>query len=142
MQCGTVMLIWLFIMEVFNLQDFVTSPSVEQINLCRKQDLLQIADHFQIVVSKQSLKKEIKRILILRLNELQVLPTSNVWGVLKPAEMLTWMVWFWRISVLGRRTSGVVELMLTRRWRPKLRPAYHHLSRFHPVLLIRGKARD
>ncbi len=68
-------------MEVFNLQDFVTSPSVEQINLCRKQDLLQIADHFQIVVSKQSLKKEIKRILILRLNELQVLPTSNVGGV-------------------------------------------------------------
>ncbi len=67
--------------EVFNLQDFVTSPSVEQINLCRKQDLLQIADHFQIVVGKQSLKKEIKRILILRLNELQVLPTSNVGGV-------------------------------------------------------------
>ncbi len=45
------------------------------------QDLLQIADHFQIVVSKQSLKKEIKRILILRLNELQVLPTSNFGGV-------------------------------------------------------------
>ncbi len=82
MQCGTVMLIvWLFIMEVFNLQDCVSSPSVEQINLCRKQDLFQIADHFQIVVSKQSLKKEIKRILILRLNELQVLPTSNVGGV-------------------------------------------------------------
>ncbi len=69
------------IMEVFNLQDFVTSPSIEQINLCSKQDLLQITDHFQIVVSKQSLKKEIKRILILRLNELQVLPTSNVGGV-------------------------------------------------------------
>ncbi len=36
MQCGTVMLIvWFFIMEVFNLQDFVTSPSVEQ---CKKND--------------------------------------------------------------------------------------------------------
>lgn len=81
MRCSSVMLIgWLLIMEVFKLQDFVTSPSVQQINSCRKQDLLQIADHFQIVVSKQSLKKEIKRILILRLNELQVLPMSNVGG--------------------------------------------------------------
>lgn len=79
MQCGSVMLIGLlFIMEMFNLQDFVIRPSVEQLNLCRKQDLLQIADHFQIVVSKQSLKKEIKRLLIRHLNELQVLPMSNV----------------------------------------------------------------
>ncbi len=82
MQCGSVMFIgWLFIMEVFNLQYFVICPSVEQINLCRKQDLFQIADHFQISVSKQFLKQEIKRILILRLNELQVLPTSNIWVV-------------------------------------------------------------
>ncbi len=79
MQCGSVMLIgWLFMMEVFNLQDFVICPSVEQINLCRKQDLFQIADHFQIAVSKKFLQQKIKRILILRLNELQVLPTSNV----------------------------------------------------------------
>ncbi len=81
MHCGSVMLIgWLFMMEVFNLQDFVICPSVEQISvsLCKKQNLFQIADHFQIAVSKQFLKQEIKRILILRLNELQVLPTSNV----------------------------------------------------------------
>ncbi len=79
MQCGSVMLIgWLLMMKVFNLQDFVICPSVEQINLCRKQDLFQIADHFQNVVNKQFLKEEIKQILILRLNELQVLPTSNV----------------------------------------------------------------
>ncbi len=67
-------------MEVFNLHDFVICPSVEQISvsLCKKQNLFQIADHFQIAVSKQFLKQEIKRILILRLNELQVLLTSNV----------------------------------------------------------------
>ncbi len=127
-------------MEVFNLQDFVTSPSVEQINLCRKQDLLQIADHFQIVVSKQSLKKEIKRILILRLNELQVLPTSNVGGVETGGDVNVDGV------VLAHFSSGEKD-----KWsggadadakRPKLRPAYHHLSRFHPVLLIRGKAHD
>ncbi len=79
MHCGSVMLIgWLFMMEVFNLQDFVICPSVEQISLCKKQDLFQIADHFQIAVSKQFLKQEIKQILILHLNELQVLPMSNV----------------------------------------------------------------
>ncbi len=40
--------------------------------------LFQIADHFKNVVNKQFLKEEIKQILILHLNELQVLPSSNV----------------------------------------------------------------
>ncbi|GAA6082053.1 uncharacterized protein LOC110439519 [Tachysurus ichikawai] len=70
-------------MEKFNLENFITSPSLEQIELCRKQDLMQIADHFQIPLSKQSRKKELKRMLILRLKELQVLPTSNVEDVVE-----------------------------------------------------------
>lgn len=46
--------------------------------MCRKQDLLQIADHYQIAVSRQALKKEIKSRVLQRLSELNVLPMSNV----------------------------------------------------------------
>ncbi len=67
-----------YIMEVFSLQNFVILPSLEQINLCRKRDLLQIADHYQIAVSRQYLKKEIKSWVLQRLSELNVLPMSNV----------------------------------------------------------------
>lgn len=71
---------WLCIMEVFSLQTFIASPSLEQINLCRKQDLLLVADHYQIVVSKQALKSDIKSKLIQRLRETNVLPMSNTRG--------------------------------------------------------------
>lgn len=63
-------------MEVFSLQNFVILPSLE--HLCRKQDLLQIADHDQIAVSRQALKKEIKSRVLQRLSELNALPMSNV----------------------------------------------------------------
>lgn len=67
----------LCIMEMFSLQNFVTNPSLEQINSSRKQDLLLIADHYKIVVSKQGLKRDIKSKLLQHLCELNVLPMSN-----------------------------------------------------------------
>ncbi len=81
MRSGIVVLVcWLCIMEVFSLQTFIASPSLEQINLCRKQDLLLVADQYQIVVSKQALKSDIKSKLIQRLRETNVLPMSNTRG--------------------------------------------------------------
>lgn len=67
----------LYIMEMFSLQNFVTNPSLEQINSSRKQDLLLIADHYKIVVSKQGLKRDIKSKLLQHLCELNVLPMSD-----------------------------------------------------------------
>ncbi|XP_058260273.1 uncharacterized protein LOC131362376 [Hemibagrus wyckioides] len=64
-------------MEAFSLQDFVLNPTLEQLNICRKQDLLMVADHYQIVVNKQSRKAEIKDRILLRLHEKNILPSSS-----------------------------------------------------------------
>lgn len=57
----------------FELQDFIDSPSLEKINACRKDDLLCIAAHFDILVQKHGLKKEIKNKVVEKLVELKVL---------------------------------------------------------------------
>lgn len=57
----------------FNLQDFVDGPNLDKVQSCRKDDLLSIAAHFDIAVSRYSVKKEIKAKLIEKLVELQVL---------------------------------------------------------------------
>ncbi len=107
---------WLCIMEVFSLQTFIASPSLEQINLCRKQDLLLVADHYQIVVSKQALKSDIKSKLIQRLRETNVLPMSNTRVMMRLVEVSLLVTLQWHISVFWMmRISGVVELMLRRR---------------------------
>ncbi len=46
--------------------------------MCRKQDLLQIADHYQTSVSRQALKKEIKSRVLQHLSELNVLQTISL----------------------------------------------------------------
>lgn len=48
----------------FNLQSFVNNPSLEVIERCRKDELLIIANHLQIAIPKQCLKKTIKAELI------------------------------------------------------------------------------
>ncbi len=53
----------------FNLQSFVDNPSLEVIEKCRKDELLMIANRFQITIPKQSLKRKIKAELIDRLSE-------------------------------------------------------------------------
>lgn len=60
-------------MADFDLETFVSAPTVEQLDKCRKDDLLCIAAHFQIAVLKQRLKKEIKSTVSQRLAELGVL---------------------------------------------------------------------
>ncbi|XP_058610941.1 uncharacterized protein LOC131526610 [Onychostoma macrolepis] len=61
------------IMADFDLDTFVSAPTVEQFDKCRKDDLMCIAAHFKIAVSKQRLKKEIKSTVSQRLVELGVL---------------------------------------------------------------------
>jgi len=67
-------------MEVFSLKKFIANPSFEQISSCKKQDLVLIADHYQIEVSRQTLKSEIQSKLIHRLKEINVLPVSSPVG--------------------------------------------------------------
>lgn len=57
-----------------NLQSFLDNPSLEAIEKCRKDELLKIATHFRISITKQSLKKEKKAEVIDRLVELDILP--------------------------------------------------------------------
>lgn len=63
----------------FNLQDFVDNPSFEKVDVCRKDDLLCIAAHFDITVHKYGLKKEIKTQVLEKLVDLNVLsPAQSV----------------------------------------------------------------
>ncbi|XP_043098834.1 uncharacterized protein LOC122347537 [Puntigrus tetrazona] len=60
-------------MAEFALETFLKSPSLELIDKCRKDDLLCIAAHFKIVVTKQQLKRDIKSAVLQQLVELGVL---------------------------------------------------------------------
>lgn len=40
-------------MSSFDLQDFIKNPTPERLDKCRKDDLIEIAEHFKIHVSKQ-----------------------------------------------------------------------------------------
>ncbi len=48
------------VMADLNLESFVSAPTVEQLDACRKEDLLRVAEYFQISVSRQQLKRDIK----------------------------------------------------------------------------------
>lgn len=65
-------------MADFDLDSFVKAPSFEQLEKCRKDDLLLIAAHFKIVVTKQQLKREVKSAVLRRLVELGVLVLPGV----------------------------------------------------------------
>ncbi len=43
--------------------------SIRQLDACRKDDLLRVAEHFQISVSRQQLKLDIKRVVVQHLGE-------------------------------------------------------------------------
>jgi len=58
---------------MFSVEKFLENPSLEELDGCRKDDLLMIASHFQISVKKQSLKNEIKSVVYSRLVEMNVL---------------------------------------------------------------------
>ncbi|GAA6090915.1 uncharacterized protein LOC107724040 [Tachysurus ichikawai] len=60
-------------MVVFELQAFLSAPSLERLDECRKDNLLEIAAHFEMSLSRQLLKREIKKLVVEKLVELHVL---------------------------------------------------------------------
>jgi len=64
-------------MADFDLNSFVSAPTVEQLGKCRKDDLLRVAEHYQIRISRQQLKRDIKNILVQELRKLEVLTPAD-----------------------------------------------------------------
>ena len=59
----------------FSIADFVRNPSVEQLSLCKKDELIEVATHYEITgVKRYMLKSEILRQIVVFLIEEQVLP--------------------------------------------------------------------
>ena len=67
----------------FKLENFVAAPSMELLNLAKKTDLLNIADHYALTSVKPSmLKHEIKNILIKFLVDEEILDPSALSSIL------------------------------------------------------------
>ncbi|XP_073807553.1 uncharacterized protein [Danio rerio] len=64
-------------MALSNVEAFLNNPSLEQFDKCRKDELFKIAEHFQISISRQFLKKTIKKILYDHLVEIGVFQTTS-----------------------------------------------------------------
>lgn len=59
-------------MSTFDLEAFMSNPMLSQIDSCLKDDLAQIASRFGFSYPKQSLKKELKALIIGKLVEMEV----------------------------------------------------------------------
>ena len=67
----------------YKLEDFVAAPSMELLNLAKKTDLLNIADHYALTSVKPSmLKHEIKNLLIKFLVDEEILDPSALSSIL------------------------------------------------------------
>ena len=65
-------------MATFELEEFIKEPSIFVFDLCRKADLLEIAEHFGVVVSRSLTKEEIKAAVWERLMAIKVLRPESV----------------------------------------------------------------
>lgn len=73
-----------FIMTVFDLEAFISNPSVEQLDQCRKEDLHAIAAYFEVALSKSFLKPELKEAVLHLLVDRKVLSTDGGASVAPP----------------------------------------------------------
>ncbi len=64
-------------MATFDLNEFVNQPSAAVLEMCRKDDLFLISQHFEIPVSKTLLKKDLKACLLAGLISKNVLPAVH-----------------------------------------------------------------
>ncbi|XP_039894583.1 uncharacterized protein LOC120737796, partial [Simochromis diagramma] len=62
---------------VFTLSAFLSNPSWEELNVCRKHDLFAIAAHFELNVSRQMVKEDLKTAVSNKLVEEGLLPVSK-----------------------------------------------------------------
>lgn len=72
----------------FDLTAFMLSPSTEEFERCRKDDLIKIADFFKISVSRHATKKELKTVLPQKLEEEQILPELTVTSDVKEGQLV------------------------------------------------------
>uniref|UniRef100_A0A3B3XHV5 SCAN box domain-containing protein n=1 Tax=Poecilia mexicana TaxID=48701 RepID=A0A3B3XHV5_9TELE len=64
-------------MAQFNLEEFLSNPTVEQFDVCRKDDLYEIASYLGIHVSKSLLKRELKSVVFSSLVEKGILAVDK-----------------------------------------------------------------
>lgn len=65
----------------FDLMSFTLYPTTVEFNKCRKADLLQIADFFNILVPREGSKQVVKEKLYRKLVETGILPDESVEGL-------------------------------------------------------------
>ena len=53
-----------FVAVLLNLESFLISPSFEQLDQCRKEDLLEIDQHFSLTGARQLLKADLKAVIV------------------------------------------------------------------------------
>ena len=61
--------------EDFDLDNLLANPSLTQLNMCRKDELVQIANHFRIPFSKHLLKRDLKTLIV---GDLRGIPRTEV----------------------------------------------------------------
>ncbi|KAK0137154.1 hypothetical protein N1851_026651 [Merluccius polli] len=64
-------------MATFELEAFVTKPTLDKIDNCRERDLEEIAVYFDLPYSRQLRKKELKALLVGKLMEMGVLVAED-----------------------------------------------------------------
>ncbi len=62
----------------FDLNSLVSNTTIEKLNTFRKDDLICVAEHFQIKINRQQLKRDIKSVVLKGLEELGVLALADV----------------------------------------------------------------
>ncbi|XP_023180999.1 uncharacterized protein LOC111605866 [Xiphophorus maculatus] len=62
----------------FSLEHFLADPSLELIDSCRKNELLQIVEYFQLQVPKQVLKGDLKALIVDKLVEIGVIKEPDL----------------------------------------------------------------
>ena len=62
--------------SIFEVNTFVSSPTWEELDALRKDDLLCVVAHFELNASKQMLKKDFKSLVATTLVEEGLLPSA------------------------------------------------------------------
>lgn len=62
-----------FFLKEFKIEDFLKRPTLDKFHKCTKENLIAIADHFEIQVSGQSLKQVINTEILSALSQKVVL---------------------------------------------------------------------
>ena len=70
---GFIIIIILWLIMAFDLHRFLVAPSHGELELCRKADLLEVAGHFGLSLSRSLIKQEMRLALLTMLVELGVL---------------------------------------------------------------------